>query len=160
METNINQGTNVHPIRPSDTSGGPTGSYQNIERESWKGMAENLYSDLASLWSKESELIRAEMNEKITDAKSGIISAVAGGVVLFVGLQCLAAFAIIALDLALPLWVAALTVTAAFMIVGGIMLSAAKKKLDAEKLKPRRSVDAFGEIQTTLKEKVNEFRTH
>lgn len=151
MEPKINQesGSNVHPIRPAGE-----------ERESWRSMAENLYGDMTSLWTKESQLIRSEVNEKINDVKKGVVSAISGGVVLFVGVLCAAAFAIIALNYAVELWVAALIVTAAFLIVGGIMLSAAKKKLEAEKLRPRRSVEAFGEIQTTLKEKINEFRTH
>jgi uncharacterized membrane protein YqjE len=128
------------------------------DSDSWRFMLEKLYDDMGRLWQKESELIRVEMNEKLTQVKAAAVSMVAGGAVLFVGLLCVAATAIIALNLITELWLAAVIVTAAFLIVGGIMVGGAKQKLEADSLKPRRSVETLGEIKTTLKERVHEFK--
>lgn len=128
------------------------------DSDSWRFMLEKLYDDMGRLWEKESELIRVEMNEKLTQVKAAAASMIAGGAVLFVGLLCVAATAIIALNLITELWLAAVIVTAVFLIVGGIMVGGAKQKLEADSLKPRRSVETLGEIKTTLKERVHEFK--
>lgn len=112
----------------------------------------------ALLWEKQSELIRTEMNEKVTQLKAAAASMVAGGAVLFVSLICVAATAIIALNLVMPLWLSGVIVTAAFLIIGGIMVGGAKQKLEADSLKPRRSVETLSEIKSTLKERVHEFK--
>jgi hypothetical protein len=130
------------------------------EKESWKGLAQKFYSDMNYLVQKEGLLIRTEMSEKIGQVKAASVSLVSGGVVLFVGLLCVAATAIIALDLVMELWLASVVVTAIFLIAGGIMLGAAKKKLDANKLKPYRSIQAVEEFSHTLKEKVHEITKH
>lgn len=135
-------------------------SLDGAGRESWKGMAENLYHDMSLLWERQSMLIRTEMNEKFSDIKTAGGSLVTGGVLLFAGVFSLVATAIIALDLVLPLWASAVIVTAFLLIVGGIMLGAAKKKLEADKLKPTRSIETLGEISTTLKERFYEFKRH
>ena len=150
MEQNINR--NIDPY--INGSGNVSGHF---ERDSWKEMIQRFYVDVTHLMEKEGQLIRAEMSEKIADVKTASVSLVTGGVLLFVGVLCLAATAIIALDIVTELWIAASIVTVAFLAIGGIMLAGAKKKLEADKLKPNRSIEAFGEIRHTLKEKVNEF---
>lgn len=130
------------------------------ERESWKNMATTFYSDVAELFEKEGRLIRAEMNEKATQVKAASVSLVAGGVMLMIGAHCLAATAIIALSYVMPLWLSAVIVTAAFLIIGGVMLAGAKKKLNADDLKPNKSIEAFDHIRFSLKEKVNEITRH
>lgn len=54
-------------------------SYDSAERESWKGMVQNLYSDINNLWQKESLLIRTELNEKVSDVKTAASSFAIGG---------------------------------------------------------------------------------
>ena len=110
--------------------------------------------------SKESELIRVEMDEKITQLKVAAGALVTSGVLLFVGALCLAATAIICLDLVAPLWLSAVIVTAVFLCIGGIMFAGAKKKLNAADLKPVKSIQAVSEFRTTLQEKVNEITKH
>lgn len=130
------------------------------ERESWQHMLNRFYTDVTHLMEKEGELIRAELSEKATDVKTATGSLLGGGVVLFVGLISLAATVTILLSYVVSIWLASLIVTVAFLLVGGGMLGAAKKKLEAQKLKPRRSMEAFSEIRHTLKEKVNEITKH
>lgn len=148
---------------PGDGSVDRTYRSSNVdtyERESWKNMATTFYSDVAELFEKEGRLIKAEMGEKSTQIKAATVSGVAGGVVLFIGAQCLAATAIILLSYVMPLWLSAVIVTAAFLIIGGVMLAGAKKKLNANDLKPNKSIEAFDHIRFSLKEKVNEITKH
>lgn len=133
---------------------------KTFERESVKDMVQNFYTDVSRLLSKEGQLIRAELNEKTIQIKAATGGLVVSGVLLFVGALCLAATAIICLDLVAPLWLAAVIVTAAFLIIGGIMFAGAKKKLNANDLKPVKSIEAFGEIRHSLQEKVNEITKH
>jgi uncharacterized membrane protein YgdD (TMEM256/DUF423 family) len=133
---------------------------KSYERESMKSMVQNFYTDISRLMTKEGDLIRTELNEKVTQVKVASGALVASGVVLFVGVLCAAATAIICLDLVAPLWLSAVIVTAAFLIIGGIMFAGAKKKLNADDLKPVKSIQAFGEIRNSLQEKVNEITKH
>mgnify|MGYP006189548951 CR=1 FL=1 len=132
----------------------------NSDRESWKGMTNRIYTDVTHLMDKEGQLIRAELNEKVGEVKTGLVSLVSAGVMMFVGLISLAATATILLNMVTSLWLSTVIVTAAFLIVGAIMLGTAKKKLEGDKLKPRKSIEAFGEIRHSLKEKVNEITKH
>ena len=147
METNINKGSD------SDYSRG-------IARESWKVVAEYLYSDMKSLLEKESALIRTEVNEKIVEAKKAVISMVLGGTILFVGIFSLTATAIIVLNRFMPLWGAAALVTVILLGVGFVMLNTAKQKLTADKITPNQSLETLREIKTTFKERINEFKQH
>lgn len=135
-------------------------SYDSTERESWKGMVQNLYSDINHLWQRESLLIRTELNEKVSDIKTAASSFAIGGSVLFVALFALVATAIIGLDVFLPLWLSAVIVTAVMFVVGGVMLTGAKKKFEANRLKPTRSIETLSEIKNTFQERIHEFKRH
>jgi uncharacterized membrane protein YqjE len=130
------------------------------ERESWKVSLQRFNSDISSLVEREGQLIRTEMNEKVTQIKGASISVAAGGAMLFVGLLCIAATAIILLAMVTKLWLATVIVTVAFLVIGGIMVSGGLKKLEADKLKPNKSLEAFGEIRHSLQEKVHEITKH
>ncbi|MGE3611827.1 MAG: phage holin family protein [Bacteriovoracaceae bacterium] len=133
-------------------------SINRTERDTWRVQIERLYKDIYQLYEKESLLIRTEIKEIFSEAKKGFSSLLVGGVMLIVGMLCLAATAIIVLNLFMSLWVSALTVTAILLVVGGVMVANAKKKFVAERLTPRQSIDTFGEIKTTFKERLNEFK--
>lgn len=130
------------------------------ERESWKDMAQGVYGDVVHLMEKEGRLIRTEMNEKLIDVKNASVNIGVGGVLLHTGALCFAATCIILLGQVMNLWIASAVVTFIFLAVGAFLLMAAKKKLEADNLKPNRSLAAFGEIRHTLKEKVNEITKH
>jgi hypothetical protein len=131
-----------------------------VDRDSWKFMLQRFYTDVSALFAKEGQLIRTEMSEKATQVKTGVISFAAAGVVLFIGALCFAATAMILLALIIPIWLSAVVVTAAFLVIGAVMLAAAKKKMDADNLVPRKSIDALSDIRYSLKEKVNEITKH
>lgn len=148
--------TNVNRVDPFIDSGGTT----PYDRESWKAMGLRVYGDITRLIDKEGQLILSEVNEKIVDIKTASISLAVGGVVLFVGVLSLAGTAVILLDLVAPLWLSSVIVTASFLIIGAVMLGIAKKKLNSHNLRPNKSIAAFGEIRTSLKEKVHEITKH
>ena len=154
LNTNYTAGTNY-------TDGSYGGTVQSsVERESWKEMVQHLYADINTLWQKESLLVRTELNEKVTDIKVAAGSfAIAGGL-LFVGLISLVATATLLMNLVVPLWAASLIVTAAFLIIGTVLIMGAKKKLEANRLKPTRSIETFGEIKNTFQERFHEFKQH
>jgi undecaprenyl pyrophosphate phosphatase UppP len=131
-----------------------------VERDTWKQMGTRFYTDVAELVDREGTLVRAELNEKATQVKGAAVSLVGGAICMNIGVHCLAATCIIMLAYAMPLWLSAVLVTAVFLIVGGIMLMAAKKKLNANDLKPTKSIEAFDHIRFSLKEKVNEITKH
>ena len=160
MDSNITRNNDPYLNQSRSTVDGQFVDSHYGERDSWKNMANRIYTDVTRLFEKEGQLIRAELSEKVTDVKTGAVSLVTAGVVMFVGLISLAATATILLNMVTSLWLASVIVTAAFMIIGAILLGTAKKKLEADKLKPNKSIHAFGEIRHSLKEKVNEITKH
>lgn len=165
MESNINK-SGTDDVYNFSTDGVGRGSINGFnsnvggvtDRESWSVMVQNLYHDMQGLWDRQSMLIRTEMSEKITDIKAASVTGGIGTVCMVAGLFSLVATAIICLNLIVPLWAAAVIVTALLFIVGGVMLATAKKKLAADKLKPVHSMEAMSEISTTLKERLYEFK--
>lgn len=130
-----------------------------VQRESYRALGEHLYTDIRQLFERESLLIRTEVKEKMDEMKAAVGTMVVGGAFLFVGVFAVVATAIIALDIVLPLWASALIVTAVLLLVGAVMVMGAKKKLNAERLTPHQSLDTLGEIKTTFKERINEFKS-
>lgn len=139
---------------------GPGEVQHGTERESWKVMAQGVYGDVVHLIEKEGRLIRTEMSEKLTDVRAAGVNVGVGGVLLHTGALCLAATCIILLAQVMNLWVASTIVTFIFLGIGAFLLMAAKKKLEADNLRPNRSIAAFDDIRHTLKEKVNEITKH
>lgn len=144
---------NVHPLY-SDTH--PRNL--NAEEHRWRAMIDCVLKDMTTLWQRESLLIRSEINEKFTEAKNAIISLVVGGAFLFVGLMAAVSAAIYVLDVFVPLWLSAVIVTAVLFLLGWVMIGLARKKLVADRLRPRHSLETLGEIKSNLKERVHEFR--
>lgn len=152
MEPKLNREVN----KTYDTKINPTFE----ERESWKTMMDHLYSDITLLYEREKLLIRSEMNDKVNEVIKAVGSLAVGGGMLVIGAFAIAATAIIVLDIFMPLWASALIVSAGLLIVGFVMVKGAQKKLAADRLKPRHSIETVGEIKTTFKERYNEFKQH
>ncbi len=138
----------------------PMGYSSSLDRESWKLMVERLYTDMTHLFEKESTLIKAEMSEKIGEVKTAGTTVVIGGALLFVGVFTLAMTAVFLLARVIPVWSASALVTAAFLIVGYVMVKVALSKLEASKIRPSQSLETLGEIKTSFKERINEFKLH
>ena len=92
-------------------------------------LVKRLATQLSDLMHGELELARTELTEKGKRAGTGAGLAGAGGVVALYGLGVLIAAAVAALALVLPLWLAALIVGVALLIVGGVLALAGRSQL-------------------------------
>jgi uncharacterized membrane protein YqjE len=83
-------------------------------------LAGDLARQMTTLLHHEMELAKVEMTEKSKRAGLGAGMLGAAGLLAWFGFACLTACAIVALDLALPLWLAALIIGAVYLALGGI----------------------------------------
>ncbi len=150
MEPIYQDKNNVHQLYPEATT--------IPQRDGWGVMFEKLSTDATNLWETQSRLIGTELGEKVTTVKAASGSLVAGGVLLFVGVLCLAATLILALSNVVDPWMAAAIVTIALMAIGFIMVKGAQKKLAGRDLVPTKSIEAFGHIRNTFQERIHEFK--
>lgn len=127
---------------------------------SWKDSARDIFDDMNSLYRKEGELIKTELGEKATELKAGAGSMVSGGVIMLVAAHVLAAAAVFAINLFLPLWASALIVAAVFFVVGFSMINAGKAKIEKDNLTPNHSIGAIREIKQRLEGRYHEFKRH
>lgn len=113
-----------------------------------------LTSEVTTLFSKEVSLARAEVREAVNGVKTGLVSMVTGGVVLLAGLIILLWSAVYGLANFMDLWLAALIVGGVVALIGFSMVNAGKHKLDADALKPRRTVESIKEDRAVFKHAV------
>ncbi len=101
---------------------------------------------------EEIELAKLELKASARHGGLGVgLFGVAGLLGLF-GLASLIATAIIALDLAVPLWAAALIVTAAILLAAGVAALVAKNQVGQASPKPERALDGIKLDVQELKE--------
>jgi hypothetical protein len=115
------------------------------EQRSLGGLIGDLAQETTTLVRKEVELAKAEMSEKIDKVTGALGSMVAGGAVLYGGFLVLLVAAVAGLDTVLDRWyssqwLAPLIVGVVVLIVGYVMLSAGRKKLEKDALVPRRTL--------------------
>ena len=108
-------------------------------RESTRSLLSQLIDEVTTLFRKEVALVRAEMSDAISQAKTGVTSVATGGAVLFAGLLVLLAAAVLGLSNVVEPWLAALIVGGIVLIVGFVMLQMGKKKLEPSAFKPERT---------------------
>lgn len=98
-----------------------------------------LGGDLAGLVRKESELIRAEVSEKLTAAGKAVADIAAGGLLLIAALLVLLQALVLALSKVMdPIW-AALLVGLGVAAVGYLLVRAGMKSISLSALKPDRT---------------------
>lgn len=147
MDSQLHNGsTNGGPMRTENEG------YKNGAREIPELLRE-LLRESQALVRGEAQLLKTELSEKISEAKMGVTSMIGGGIVVFAGVLVLLAAAVLGLGEVMPLWASALLVGGATAIVGAIMLSAGKKKLEPENLKPQRIVDEVKADKGFVKER-------
>ena len=83
------------------------------------------------------------MSQSIDSAKTGAVSLVSGGAVLYAGVLFLLGAAAFALALVVPFWAGWLIVGAATTIVGFIMVQTGKRRFSENGFAPNRAVDAL-----------------
>lgn len=115
-------------------------------------LVHDLSTQIPELVRSEIRLAQAEMTQKGKQAGIGIGLFSAAGLLAFFGLATLITTAILALDLALPAWLAALIVAVALLLVaGGLGLGGKSKVTEATPAKPERAVEGLKEDVATVK---------
>lgn len=113
------------------------------EKARFLDLVRHLVDDLALLFRKEMALAGSEVSHTLNDTKKALSSLVSGVVVLNSGCLVLLAAATLGLGEIMELWLAALIVGGAVTVIGMIMVTAGKKKLEASNLKPTRTMDSL-----------------
>ena len=109
-------------------NGGPA---RPVTDQSTSELVQRASEQITTLVRDEIALAKAELTEKGKHAGIGVGLFGGGGVLAFYGLGALLTTIIIALDLMMPLWLAALIVTVVWLVIAAVLASAGKKALQA-----------------------------
>ncbi|AYN94808.1 MULTISPECIES: phage holin family protein [Pseudomonas] len=118
------------------------------------GLVRQLTREVPSLFTKELALAKAEITEALNTTKAATISMASGGIVLMAGFIMLLLSAVLGLSQVMAPWLAALIVGGVVCIVGLVMVSAGKKKLDPAAFKPERTINSMQKDKEAVKGKV------
>ena len=133
------------PTPYPSTVSGPTVGSSSVADASVGELIGNVATDLSKLMRQELELAKAEM--KVEAAKAGKGAGMLGGAGV-AGLLA-AVFASLTLmfllDLAMPLWVAALIVTILWAVAGAFLYTTGRKTLKTVSPAPTQTVDSLKE---------------
>jgi uncharacterized membrane protein YqjE len=94
-------------------------------------LLKQLANETTTLVRQELELAKAEMHEKAAKAGPGVGMWGAAGVAALLALGSLTAFVILALDGAMPNWLAALIVALVYAAIAGLLYLRGKRKVEA-----------------------------
>ena len=117
------------------------------------GLVTGIVNDTQELIKQHLELFRTEVKEDFTKTKQAGIPLIIGVVVMAVGALLVCFTLVYLLNWAapqLPLWVCYAIVSGVFIVLGGILFYAGKKKFDAFNPLPDKTIK---EIQWTIKPK-------
>lgn len=117
------------PARDEDTSIG--------------GLLKQLAHEIPMLFTKELALAKAEMRENLRATKAGVAAVATGGAVMLAGLIIVLMAAVYGLGNAVPMWLSALIIGAAALLVGWLMITAGKKKFEPDSLKPDHTLNSL-----------------
>lgn len=123
-------------------------------------LLKQLAHETSTLVRQELELAKAEMTQKGRRAGPGIGMVGAAGVVALLSLGALTAFFILALDGAMPNWLAALLVAAAYAVVAGVLYLRGKGRVEeAGKPIPEQTIETLKEDVEWAKTRTGSGRT-
>lgn len=124
------------------------------EDKSLTKLISDLARDTSTLVRKEVQLAKAEISEKVSQLRSGIVQVAVGGFVAFAGFLFLLLAATYALTAVVPDWAAALIVGGVVVVVGLIMVMQGSSNLKAENLTPTRTADSLRKDKDFAKEQM------
>jgi hypothetical protein len=122
------------------------------EPRSLTQLVSDLAHELTTLFRKETQLVRAEISEKITQVEVGAGSIIGGAICLLVALNVLAGALVIALSGLIGAGWAALAVGLVLAVIGGILVK--KGTSDMSGLAPERSMRQVSRDATLVKEQI------
>jgi uncharacterized membrane protein YqjE len=115
-----------------------------------------LADEVTTLFTKELALLKVETTSAIRETRTGISSMATGGAVLYAGFLFLLLAAYLGLAQVVEGWLAALIVGAVVAVIGAIMLSSGKKKLEASAFKPEHTQAAMHKDREMIKRNIHE----
>lgn len=122
------------------------GEHDDMREASFGELAKGLSRDVSTLVRQELELARAEMREKGRTAGPGLGMIGGAGVFALAALGALTAFLILALDVWMPAWAAALIVTGLWgAVAGALYVSGREKVREAGSPVPEQTVETLQE---------------
>lgn len=121
-------------------------------------LLKQLVNDVTLLVSKEVAVARSEFSHAVSDVKKGATSLVSGGAILYAGFLFLLAAATIALANVVDPWLAALIVGGITAVIGMIMVSSGKKKMQPSAGKMSHTTDSLNRDRQMLRGLSNEQR--
>lgn len=118
----------------------------------------NLFSDLSEkaslLVEQEVELAKREFQETLNQGIRDLIAATTGTVIALASLLVFIAAAVLALDLVMPAWLAALVVGALIAIIGGVLAYMGIADLSHLKIVPKKTSESLTKDKDMVKEKL------
>lgn len=120
------------------------------------GLLSSLWRDTTDLLAQQAELAKAEASDKIRQLGQSVTAIAASGAVMLAGFIILLLSAVNALAMYLDpeyaAWLAPLIVGAVVVAIGYAMLAAGRKAMEAQHLKPSRSIEAMRSNTHMVKE--------
>ena len=113
-----------------------------------------IVKDLQEIVRGEFNLAKTEIKEDVSAMGKGAASIAAGGIVAFVGFVFLMLSATFVLSKWVEMWIAALIVAVALLLIGAILAMSGKKKLSASSLKPTESMESLKEDQAWASQQI------
>jgi Putative Actinobacterial Holin-X, holin superfamily III len=123
-----------------------------LEERPLRELLLQLSRDASRLVEQEIALAKQEAREKLEQVQTGLLTASAGAMLLQVGFLALAAALVLLLAQALPGWAAALSIGAAFCVVGAVVLTRGKQQLAHVGLIPEKTAASLKEDVKVIKE--------
>lgn len=111
----------------------------------------DLAHEVPSLLTKEVALAKSEMRENLQATKEGVAAVSTGGAVTLAGLVVVLMAVVYGLSNVMDLWLAALLVGGAAMLIGFSMITAGKKKFESQSLRPDRTVDSLRKDKNAIR---------
>lgn len=139
-------------LNPSSANRDTTSRSLPDEKARFYDLVRHLVDDFALLFRKELALAGSEVSHSLNNTKKGVSSLISGVVVLNSGYLFLLAAATLGLGQIMELWLAALIVGGVVTVIGLIMVTVGKEKLEPSALKPTRTMESFQKDRETVKE--------
>lgn len=129
----------------------PTSTTNTSSDRSLTSLIKELANDVTAVFTKEVALAKSEVSHSVHEAKTGAVSMLTGGSVLYAGVLFLLLAAVLGLSKVVELWLAALIVGGVVTLIGLIMVQSGKKKLEPSALTPRHTINSLHKDREAVK---------
>jgi len=129
----------------------PTSTTTSSSDRSLTSLIKELANDVTAVFTKEVALAKSEVSHSVHEAKTGAVSMLTGGSVLYAGVLFLLLAAVVGLSKVVELWLASLIVGGVVTLIGLIMVQSGKKKLEPSALTPRHTMNSLHKDREAVK---------